>query len=33
MKVMDRLCLVFFTAFTVIATIAVLAVAPHVIVY
>ena len=30
--VLDRLCLVFFTAFTFIATVAVLAAAPHVIV-
>ena len=30
--VLDRLCLVFFTAFTIIATLAVLAAAPHVIV-
>ena len=31
--VIDRICLVFFTLFTIIATIAVLAVAPHVLVY
>ena len=31
-KVLDRLCLITFTAFTIIATIAVLAAAPHVIV-
>ena len=30
--VLDRLCLITFTAFTVIATVAVLAAAPHVIV-
>ena len=30
--VLDRLCLVLFTAFTIIATLAVLAAAPHVIV-
>ena len=30
--VLDRLCLVFFTVFTIIATLAVLATAPHVIV-
>ena len=30
--VLDRLCLVFFTVFTIIATLAVLAAAPHVIV-
>ena len=30
--VLDRLCLVFFTVFTIIATVAVLAAAPHVIV-
>ena len=31
--VLDRLCLFFFSAFTVVATISVLAVAPHIIVY
>ena len=31
--VLDRLCLVFFSAFTFVATLAVLAVAPHIIVY
>ena len=31
--VLDRICLVFFTLFTVIATFSVLAVAPHVLVY
>ena len=31
--VLDRLCLVFFSAFTFVATVAVLAVAPHIIVY
>ena len=31
-QVLDRLCLITFTAFTVIATVAVLAAAPHVIV-
>ena len=31
-KVLDRLCLITFTGFTVIATLAVLAAAPHVIV-
>ena len=31
--VLDRLCLFFFSAFTVVATLAVLAVAPHIIVY
>ena len=30
--VLDRLCLIFFTTFTIVATISVLAVAPHVIV-
>ena len=30
--VLDRLCLVFFTVFTIVATLAVLAAAPHVIV-
>ena len=31
--VLDRLCLFFFSAFTVVATISVLAVAPHIVVY
>jgi len=31
--VLDRMCLVFFSAFTIVATLSVLAVAPHVIVY
>ena len=31
--VLDRLCLVFFSCFTFVATISVLAVAPHIIVY
>ena len=31
--VLDRLCLFFFSAFTIVATLAVLAVAPHIIVY
>ena len=31
--VIDRICLVFFTLFTIVATMAVLAVAPHVLVY
>ena len=32
-QVLDRLCLFFFSAFTLVATVAVLAVAPHIIVY
>ena len=31
--VLDRLCLFFFSAFTVVATLSVLAVAPHIVVY
>ena len=31
-QVLDRLCLIIFTAFTIIATVAVLSAAPHVIV-
>ena len=31
--VLDRLCLFFFSAFTLVATVSVLAVAPHIVVY
>ena len=31
--VLDRMCLFFFSAFTLVATLSVLAVAPHIIVY